>query len=135
MKRSIAFLVTLVLFLTITPDVSAQTLGENPTRWTQPRISRRALKQSTLASYWHRWNLSYRRDRYRDVVARVMQGIPATLAVTGGGGRTHTDYQTADRPTARGVDEWRLAAHCIDDEDRYNDTSTSGKVRCTQADE
>ena len=135
MKRTLAFIVTSVLFLTIVPDAFAQSLGVNPTRWSQPRISARALKQASYAAYWHRSNLAYRRERYRNIVARVMQGIPATLAVTGAGGRTHPDYLVIDRPTARGVDAWRLGGHCIDDSDRYNDTSTSGKEFCTQIDE
>lgn len=135
MKRSLASIVTLVLFLTIAPDAFAQSLGVNPTRWGQPRVSQRSLKQATLASYWHRWNLSYRRDRYRNIVARVMQGTPSTLAVTGAGRSGHPDYLIADRMTARGVDALRLSAHCIPDDDRYNDTSTSGKEFCTQVDE
>lgn len=136
MKRTLAALVTLVLFLTIVPDAFAQSLGVNPTRWNQPRISARALKQASYASYWHRWDLAYRRERYRNIVARVMQGIPATLAVTGGGGRTHPDYLIIDRPTARTIRSigWRLSSHCIDDADRFNDVSVSGKEFCSQAD-
>ena len=130
MKRTLAFIVTLVLFLTIVPDAFAQSLGVNPTRWSQPRISARALKQASYAAYWHRSNLAYRRERYRNIVARVMQGIPATLAVTGAGGRTHPDYMVADRPGTRELGQLTLDDHCIPDDGRYNDVNVAGKKFC-----
>ena len=132
MKRTLAFLVTFGLFLTFTPMVSAQTYGVNPTRWNQPRISQRLNKAATLHSYAKRWNLALRRERYRNVVAQMMQGMPATLAVTGSNDRSHPDYEIIGRPTARGVDAWRLPSHCIEDSERFNGTSTSGKQFCAQ---
>lgn len=130
MKRTLAFIITSVLFLTIAPDAFAQSLGVNPTRWGQPRVSQRSLKRATLASYWHRWNLSYRRDRYRNIVARVMQGIPSTLAVTGAGRSGHPDYLIADRPGTRELGQLTLDDHCISDDSRYNDVNVAGKKFC-----
>ncbi|HLC75617.1 MAG TPA: hypothetical protein VJB82_00655 [Candidatus Peribacterales bacterium] len=135
MKRTLAFLVTFSIFLTFTPMVSAQSLGVNPTRWGQPRVSQRMNKTATLHSYAKRWNLALRRERYRGVVAQMMQGMPATLAVTGGNDRSHPDYIVISRPTARGVDAWRLSSHCMSDDDKYNTFTVSGREMCTQVDE
>jgi len=132
MKRTLAFLVTFSLFLPFTPMVSAQAYSVNPTRWNQPRVSQRLNKAATLHSYAQRWNLALRRERYRNVVAQMMQGMPATLAVTGSNDRSHPDYEVIGRPTARGVDAWRLPSHCVKDSERFNNTSTSGKRFCAQ---
>ncbi len=135
MKRTFATLVTAFIVFSIASPALARSY--NATRWNQARTSRRAWKRAAIASYQHRWNLAYRRERYRNVVAGILNGMPSTLAVTGGG-RSHPDFQVANRPTARGVDAFRLSNRCdvrFGGKTRFNATRPSTRKICTQVDE
>lgn len=135
MKRTFASIVTAFIVFSIASPALARSY--NATRWPQPSMDRRALKRSTVASYQHRWNLAYRRERYRNVVARILSGMPSTLAVTGGG-RNHADFQVVNRPTARSVDAYRLSNRCdvrFGGRARVNANRPTARNMCTQVDE
>ena len=133
MKRMLALVVSSAIFLSVAPAALAQTGRENRTTWSPYRISQRLQKRATLASYWNRWNLAYRRERYRAVVAQVLQGMPATLAVTGADdGR---DFTAFDRPTRRTIGTWRLPDNCPENRINTDEGNPSTKAACTQADE
>lgn len=135
MKRTFASLVTAFIVFSIASPALARSF--NATRWNQARVSARAWKRAAIASYQHRGNLAYRRERYRNVIAGILSSTPSTLAVTGGG-RNHADYQIVNRPTARGVDAWRLSNRCdvrFGGRARINANRPTTKNLCTQVDE